>query len=69
MKLGWMACVAVKVYGVGGANTSAKEVKKLLYRKTIRIPFGTGCNITGTWRMSVNFRLKGELIMQSISKA
>jgi len=25
MKLGWMACVAVTVYGVGGANTSAKE--------------------------------------------
>ncbi|GAB6257141.1 hypothetical protein PSKAS_26630 [Peribacillus sp. N1] len=68
MKLGWMACVAVKVSGVGGANTSAKEVN-LLYRKTISIPFGRGCNITGTWRMSVNFRLKSELIMQSISKA
>jgi hypothetical protein len=68
MELGWMACVAVTVYGVGGANTSAKEVN-LLYRKTISIPFGRGCNITGTWRMSVNFRLKSELIMQSISKA
>jgi hypothetical protein len=68
MKLGWMARVAVTVFGVGGANTNAKEVT-LLYRKTIRIPFRTGCNITGTWRMSVNFRLISELIMQSISKA
>ena len=63
-----MACVVVTVSGVGGADTSAKEVK-LLYRKTIRIPFGRGCNITGTWKMSVNFRLKSEFIMQSISKA
>jgi len=44
MKLGWMACVAVTVSGVGGANTSARE-GKLLYRKTIRFPFGRGCNI------------------------
>lgn len=33
-----MACVAVNVSGVGGADTSAKGVK-LLYRKTISIPF------------------------------
>ncbi|MGV2445213.1 UNVERIFIED_CONTAM: hypothetical protein FO527_14075 [Bacillus sp. ATCC 13368] len=68
MKLGWMACVAVTVSGVGGANTSAKE-GKLLYRKTIRFPFGRGCNITGAWKMSVHFKLKSNLIMQSISKA
>lgn len=42
-----MACVAVKVSGVGGANTSAKG-DKLPYRKTIRIPFGRGCIITRT---------------------
>jgi hypothetical protein len=65
-----MACVAVNVSGVGGANTSAKEVK-LLYRKTIRILFGRGCNITRTnaGERPILFRLKSELIMQSISKA
>ena len=34
MKLGWMACVAVTVSGVGGANTSAEE-GELLYVKLL----------------------------------
>ncbi|MDM5451649.1 hypothetical protein [Peribacillus simplex] len=56
MELGWMACVAVKVYGVGGANTSAKEVK-LLYRKTIRILFGRAAILLGRVLENVRYFL------------
>ncbi|WP_185113140.1 hypothetical protein [Peribacillus sp. FSL E2-0218] len=38
--------MAVKVSGVGGADTGAKE-GKLLYRKTIRVPIIQGLQYPG----------------------